>query len=55
VSNIKRIQDDIEIVRELLTESIHTLDNLTDNKIVYISKQLDDLINDYNKLTDSLK
>jgi hypothetical protein len=53
--SLKELQDNIEVVRELLTYTIQVKESLLDPEIVYMSKLLDKLLNDYNRLNKSMK
>ncbi|MEL7564452.1 MAG: aspartyl-phosphate phosphatase Spo0E family protein [Dehalobacterium sp.] len=50
MESLKRLFDNIEEVRGLLNKSAEVRRGLTDLEIVYISQQLDSLLNDYYRM-----
>jgi len=50
LQNLKRLYDNIEEVRGLLIKTIELKRGLTDPEILYISQQLDSLLNEYDKM-----
>lgn len=53
--SMKELQDRIEVFRELLADTIQTKSSLIDPEIVYMSKQLDRLLNEYNRMYENSK
>ncbi|KJS48975.1 aspartyl-phosphate phosphatase Spo0E family protein [Desulfosporosinus sp. BICA1-9] len=55
METLKELQENIEEVRSLLNNTILVKGSLTDPEIIYISQQLDCLLNKHNRVVNMCK